>query len=114
MNKKELIIELMKIDRFLSDKYKKLEEIFNMEEGGLIVNDDNNLSEISDIIFDYVGIPEENWPAWLQHGNIDEVNLGNYYYSRYEVFGLYYEGVFEEKISLSKLAECLIRIGENS
>ena len=111
MTEKELIIELMKIDKSLGDKGKKLSNILGTEGVRLRGTLDDNIKSIPYIIFDFVDIPKENLRPQLN--NKDEDGLDNYF-CRDGVFSLYYDGVFEGKIDLDNLAVLLIEIGKNN
>ncbi|RXG63862.1 hypothetical protein ES695_15220, partial [Candidatus Atribacteria bacterium 1244-E10-H5-B2] len=68
MDKKELIISLMKLDKAYTDKAKKLTEIlggkceiFEAELFNKIDDDGKEVKNIYEIVLEYAGIPEDNY-----------------------------------------------------
>ena len=112
MNKKELIISLMKLDKAQTDKAKKLTEIlggrceiFEAELFNKIDDDGKEVKDINEIVFEYLGIPEDDYNKLTDTG-----------YCRDLVTEIYFKAVFplgEEKITIGKVAEILISAGEN-
>jgi len=110
MDKKELIISLMKLDWAYSQKTEAIEKIWNCSftEAKLFNekdNDGNKIKDIFDIVFEYAGIPEDN----------DDV-LGDNAYCRDFMCDIYYGATYplgNDSITFELAAEILISVGEN-
>jgi len=112
MNKKELIIDLMRLDKAYTDKAIKLTEIlggkceiFEAELFNKIDDDGKEVKNIDEIVLEYAGIPEDNYNELTDEG-----------YCRDLVSEIYHKATYplgEEKITIEKVAEILISAGEN-
>ena len=112
MDKKELIISLMKLDKAYTDKAKKLTEIlggkceiFEAELFNKIDDDGKEVKNIYEIVLEYAGIPEDNYDDLADKG-----------YCRDLISEIYYKATYplgEEKITIEKVAEILISAGGN-
>lgn len=102
MNKKELLVYLMKIDRGLWEKSQELKEALHAPEIDLFsrkfwLNNDEDYKRIKEVIFDYAGIIEDE----LEREKIREIYEAVVKWENYE-------------LSLENFAEILLEAGEKT
>jgi len=112
MNKKELIISLMILDKAYTDKAVKLTEtlggkceIFEAELFNKIDDDGKEVKDIQEIVFEYVGILGDDYDELTETG-----------YCRDSITEMYFRATYpqgKENLTIRKAAEILISVGEN-
>ncbi len=118
MNKKELIINLMKLDRFYNKKIDELNVVLGRNSCVECFYPDGDIKSIEKIVLDYIGIPEDTAEESICYvGNPEDAEKGfEEGYCRDAISKIYYEATDPlegDKISIEKVAEILISVGEN-
>jgi len=118
MNKKELIIDLMRLDKFYNEKIDELSAVLNSEIETFYPGHHNNIKSIEEIVFDIVGIPEDTAEESIFYvGTPEDAEKGfDEGYCRDAIGEIYSKATdpFEgDEITIEKVAEILISVGEN-
>ncbi|MBA7579384.1 hypothetical protein ES695_17860 [Candidatus Atribacteria bacterium 1244-E10-H5-B2] len=118
MDKKELIISLMKLDKFYNKKIDELNAVLGRNSCVECFYPDGNIKSISEIVFDIVCIPEETAEESVFYvGTPEDAEKGfDEGYCRDAVIDIYYKATDPSegnKITIEKVAEILTSVGEN-
>jgi len=118
MNKKELIISLMKLDKFYNEKIDELNAVLGRDSCVECFYPTGDIKSIEEIVFDIVGIPEETAEESICYiGTPEDAKKGfDEGYCRDPISGIYFEATSplgKDKITIEKAAEILISVGEN-
>lgn len=117
MNKKELIISLMKLDKFYNEKIDELNSVLGRNSCVECFYPDGDIKSIEKIVFDIVDIPEETAEESVFYvGTPEDAEKGfDEGYCRDAVSEIYYKATDPsgDKITIEKVAKILISVGEN-
>lgn len=120
MDKKELIISLMKLDKFYDKKIDELNRVLgkNSEIECFYPDPGGDVKTIEEIVFDIAGIPEDTAEESVIYvGTPEDAEKGfDEGYCRDCIGLIYFRATdpFEvDKITIEKVAEILISVGEN-
>jgi len=118
MNKKELIIDLMKLDKFYNEKIDELSSVLDSEVEIFYPSYHNNIKSIEEIVFDIVGIPENTAEESVTYiGTLKDAEKGfDEGYCRDAISEIYSKATDPlegDEITIEKAIEILISVGEN-
>lgn len=115
MNKKELIISLIKLDRFYNKKIDELSSILDSEVEGLYPGYHNNIKSIEEIIYDIADIPEDTSKESIFYvGTPEDAEKGfDKGYCRDAIGEIYSKATLFSEMTIKKVAEIIISVGEN-
>jgi len=118
MNKKELIISLMKLDKFYNEKIDNLDSVLGRNSCVECFYPDGDIKSIKKIVFDIVGIPEDTAEESVSYiGTPEDAEKGfDEGYCRDAISGIYYKATDPsgvDKTTIEKAAEIIIIVGEN-
>jgi len=115
MDKKELIIDLMKLDKFYNKKIDELSAILDSEIEGLYPGYHNNIKPIEEIIFDISSIPGDTAEESVSYiGTPEDAEKGfDEGYCRDAISEIYSKATLFSEMTIKKVAEIIISVGEN-
>jgi hypothetical protein len=118
MDKKELIISLMKLDEFYNKKIDELNAVLGRNSCVECFYPGGEIKSIEEIVFDIVGIPENTAEESVFYvGTPEDAKKGfDEGYCRDAVSEIYSKAADPsegDKITIEKVAEILISVGEN-
>lgn len=118
MNKRELIISLMRLDNFYNERIDELNSVLGPNSCVECFYPNGDIKSIEEIIFDITGIPEETAEESVSYvGTPEDAKKGfEEGYCRDAISEIYSEAanpLGEAKITIEKVTEILISVGEN-
>jgi len=120
MDKKELIISLMKLDKFYDKKIDELDAVLGKNSCVECFYPDPNgdVKTIEEIVFDIAGIPEDTAEESVFYvGTPEDAKKGfDEGYCRDALGGIYFRAtnpMYGDEITIEKVAEIIISVGEN-